>query len=227
MIRAMMRAGVCVVALSLVVALAACGSASLDARAVSEARAVTLRAGDVSGFQAGHVATFHRFHTGPLLGKIERCDGGAPGPNGISAVRGQWLFGRQGSVLISLHSAVYVLASEAAALHEVAVLNGAKARSCIEHVERAVSPAHGGFRRLVAVALSSDLAPRSVALRVIGERRDPGSRTRYITDSDARGFALGQVLVMLYAQGLGGPAPAAVERHALSVLRSRAATRDT
>jgi hypothetical protein len=203
----------------------ACGSASLSAQAVTEARAITLRASDVSGFAAGNVPTFRPFGTGPLGARVERCDGGMPGPSGIVGVRGQFLHSDVRPE--SIHSAVYVLASEAAALRELAAVSSARARTCIEHQMSAARAEFDGnaltrplFTGIGVGALPTELGPHFFGLRISGATFGSRGPSRYC--SDAQGFAIGRTLVVLYAQGYTGPVPTATELDALGLLYNRA-----
>jgi hypothetical protein len=217
-----------------VLAPAACGSStSLTAQAESDAPAINLRGPDVPDHVGAPRGMVLLRTVGPLGPSVERCDGGAAGSRRIVGVPSQEInrVERARRQLVeTIHSTVYVLQSEAAALRELAVLSSTRARVCVERWFAAKRLAdertrntrsEPALRPVSVVALRPLLELRGYGLRVSGaEPSDHGRVIRFYADS--RGFVVGHALIVLTALSAPRPYSPAVERQLLSLLYSRA-----
>jgi hypothetical protein len=235
MIRPMVRIAATFLALgATIIAPAACGSStSLTAQAESDAPAINLLGADVPEHVSAPRGMITLRTSGPLGPSAERCDGGAADSRRIVGVPSQEInrVERAHRQLVEIvHSTVYVLQSEAAALRELAVISSARARVCIERSFAAKRLADERNRKarseprlgpVSVVALRPLLGPRAYGLRLSGAESSAHGRViRFYADS--RGFVVGRALIVLTAFSAPRPYSPVVERHLLSLLYSRA-----
>ena len=197
------------------------------AQALALANAINLRQADVPDLSA----RFERDREA-RAGLLGNCDeASARRPVGFLSQR----FGRGGTRALpteSLSSGVYLMASEAQAVHEFDALAGARARACVGHdVKRTINK---GERERAEPFLATpvevvSLAPLLRPLPVAGMRRivrlaiaSPFGEGRSRFYLDQCGFVVGRVLVDLLAVGSPHPLPSVTERRLLALLYSRA-----
>jgi hypothetical protein len=223
-----------------------CGNTSAETRA----QAINLRPGDVPGSSAGIVIR-RPITYGPLSKPTERCDGGLPGPYGVVGYSSRRLYvppskapssrptlseGLHLHPLVTARSVVYMFASEAAALRELAVVSSAQARDCLRREaqrSRVVGESSGGAGTTEHKSLNGPLyghvqvralptaLRHSYGLRVASDDTFfPGpARPEY---RDSFGFVAGREFVVLYTLSEPRPFPAFLELRLRALLYSRA-----
>jgi hypothetical protein len=246
MIERMVRVAAPCLASSVVAALSGCGSAS----EATQAQKINLRPGDVPRGSAGLVLQ-HPVNFGPLSPPVERCDSGIPGPRGVVGYSSQRLYVPPSEArpsrtihvgplhprpLITARSVVYFFKSEAAALRELAVVSGARARDCLRREaqgSRVIGESSGragtterkslnrpGYTQLYVRPLPTTL-PHSYGLRIAGDDTFfPGPpRPEY---RDSFGFVAGRRFVVLYTLSEPRPFPLVIRHRLLWLLHRRA-----
>jgi hypothetical protein len=209
---------------TLIVLLAGCGSnnAPTKARALSYAKRVDLRAGDVPGDRAiGHGGEFFSVVLGGAINScgadLSRSDARAVAisPMFIGATAQKNLY--RESVRGHLYSVVYVMKSDALAKRAVDALGEERTRACLEaHPPRDTI---GGERAApLTVGLSASAIRRT---ETIIERTGPiKGLHRFVIDEI--GFARGPAVVDLLMTSDAGAPPAKTEKLLTGLLLRRA-----
>lgn len=229
--------------------LCGCGGTS----PATSARAINLRTADVPGSTAG-VSSQHPVARGPLLTPTERCDRGLPGPRGVLAYSSSRIYvppsrapspgpnpeeqGIHVVPFVTARSSVYVLASQAAALRELAVLSSPRALVCVRQMLRSTVVIGGesgragtperafrepAYRGADVGAIPVSL-PHAFGLQVIDDDAFFGAALGHATREyhHILGFVAGRALVVLFTWSRRMPFPASLEKRLLAALYERA-----